>query len=117
MVDIEKELGELAEVVASIRQLASECIDRFRDAASDDARYLMAERLPAVGSILLPALTAIVEDPDSSPTLRYLAAWIAVGVGDRGASAEVLSEEVLRGSEWSVPSSKCLGALPRLCRG
>jgi hypothetical protein len=40
--------------------------------------------------------------------LRYLAAWVAIEVGDRGDSISVLCAEVEAGTKWSLPAAGVL---------
>jgi len=109
MTDIEIELANLNQIIERTRTSARDCVARLREAPDDDLRYLIAERLPALGSMILPDLLEVVRDSADEPTLHYLAAWVALTVGDRTESVTVLREEVLRGSRWSLPAANSLG--------
>jgi len=85
-----------------------DCVAWLRSAPTDDLRFLVAERLPALGSAAVPELQRILDDSTSSRGLRYLAAWVAVEVGDRGDSVSVLCSEVEAGAEWSLPAANIL---------
>ena len=51
-----------------------DCVGWLRSAPTDDLRFLVAERLPALGSAAVPELQRILDDSTSSRGLRYLAA-------------------------------------------
>lgn len=105
---IEQDLGEFEVELGQLISGAKACVQRLRQASSGDLMFLYAERLPALGSVIIPELQAIIGDETARTTLRYLAAWIAVSVGDRGDSVNVLCAEVSRGSEWSLPAANAL---------
>lgn len=96
--------AELDDVLGQV----GDCVERLRSASSEDLRFLIAERLPVLGSAMIPGLEEIVSDPASSRSLRYLAAWVAVSVGGRGDFVDVLCSEVKAGSEWSLPAAGVL---------
>lgn len=85
-----------------------ECVRRFETVDDHDLRYLMAERLPALGSAIVPELNRILTDPGCDAGLRYLAAWAAIEVGDRGDSIEMLCDVIDGGGEWSLPAAGVL---------
>lgn len=103
--------GFEAELGRTLGQVKA-CVDRLRSAVSDDLRFLIAERLPALGSAAIPGLQEMWDDPDSSRSLRYLAAWVAVEVGDRADAIDILCSEVDAGTRWSLPAA---GVLARHC--
>lgn len=116
MSDIEEEVrGFEAELDRALGQVKA-CVDRLRSAASDDLRFLIAERLPMLGSAAIPSLQDVWDDPESSRSVRYLAAWVAVEVGDRGEGIEILCAEVDAGTRWSLPAAGVL-ARHRLYEG
>lgn len=108
MSGMEEEIrGFESELDSALGQVEA-CVDRLRSAVSDDARFLIAERLPALGSAAIPGLYEIWEAPESSRSLRYLAAWVAVEVGDRGDGIDILCSEVDAGTQWSLPAAAIL---------
>lgn len=44
----------------------------------------------------------------SEPSLRYLAAWVSIEVGDRGDGISVLCTEVEADTKWSLPAAGVL---------
>lgn len=110
--------GSMSEIEAEVRRFEAEvnsalgevraCVERLRASTSDDLRFLIAERLPALGSAALPGLSEIMKDPESSGSLRYLAAWAAIEVGERRDSIDVLCSEVEAGTRWSLPAAGVL---------
>lgn len=108
MLDIEGELKDLDLALKRARVAASDCVSKFKEASDDDLRYLIAERLPTLGPMILPELLDVVRDGTLDPTLRYLAAWVALTVGDRNDSVTMLREEVLRDSPWSLAAANAL---------
>lgn len=96
--------AELASTLGRVRA----CVERLRSADSDDLRFLIAERLPALGSAAIPGLLEIMDDPEASGSLRYLAAWAAIEVGERGDSVDVLCSEVEARTRWSLPAAGVL---------
>ncbi len=108
MTGIEEELRNFEEALDDVRARVRDCVEQLRSAPSDDLRFLMAERLPALGTSAMPALQEILDDSASGPSLRYLAAWVAMEVGDRGDCISVLCAEVEAGTKWSLPAAGVL---------
>lgn len=84
------------------------CVSAFHNVDDPDVAFLMAERLVRLGPSILPDLLDLIDDPRSSRDLRYLSAWVAIALGDRGASVEVLVGEVDADSPWTVPAANAL---------
>ena len=105
---IEREVRSFEAELDSALGRVRACVERLRSASSDDLGFLIAERLPALGSAVIPGLLEILGHPDSSGSLRYLAAWAAVEVGDRGDSIDVLCSEVEARTRWSLPAAGVL---------
>lgn len=95
---------EVGDALARVRA----CVGWLRSAHGDDLRFLVAERLPTLGSSVVPPLQEILDDSTSTPSLRYLAAWVAVEVGDRGDRVSTLCAEVEAGTRWSLPAAGVL---------
>jgi hypothetical protein len=97
--DLERRISTVqAEVEACVRELL----------VDDDARYLIAERLPALGSAALPTVQALVRDPNSDHEVRVLAALVAVEVGDREQALETLLDEVKAADEFAPLAARRL---------
>lgn len=85
------------------------CVREVAEANDDSMRYLIAERLLPLGSAALPGLLAILQDTRAQGDAGYLAAWVAVELGDRSDAAQVLIEHVEQESKWTVPAAAVLG--------
>lgn len=105
---IETELGRFEAELEAVIDRARECVAWLRLAESEDLRFLVAERLPVLGHLVLPELMSIVEDVQVRGSTRYLAAWVAVEVGDRGTGVDVLCEEVEADTGWSLSAAGVL---------
>lgn len=106
---IEEQVRAFESEVGAVLDGARACVRRLREAADDNLQYLIAERLAVLGSSIIPDLNEIVVDPSSDRNGRYLAARVAISVGDRGESVHVLCAEVEAGSVWAVPAAGVLG--------
>lgn len=99
--DLERRIATAqAEVEACVRELL----------VDDDARYLIAERLPALGSSVLPAVQALLRDPNLDAEVRVLAAWVGVEVGDREQALETLLDEIKAADEFAPLAARRLAA-------
>lgn len=107
--DIEREVTGFHDEVRAIRLRARACVVRFRAMEDEDVQHLFAERLAGLGSVIVPDLYELVlDDPAASASLRYLAAWGAVRMGDRGAAVDHLCREVTSGSPYALPAANAL---------
>jgi hypothetical protein len=109
MTTFEQELAAFTSKISSVRQLAKDCVAAIIVSPDDDMKYLMAERLPALGTVVLPDLLEVLRETSHPRTVRYLAAWVALILGDRTSSVEFLRSEVAQRSEWSLPAANALG--------
>ena len=110
-VDYEGEVRSFEARVHALRAGARSCVERFRSTTDDNLLYLFAERLGGLGSLAIPVLYELVlDDPTATPSHRYLAAWVAVRLGDRGAAVEHLCAEVVSGSSYALPAANALTA-------
>lgn len=50
----------------------------------------------------------MLRDVELPTSTRYMAAWVAVELGDRGAAVDGLIREVQSESEWSLPAAVAL---------
>lgn len=108
MSSVEGEVSRFGAEVNGALERVRACVDRLRSSASDDLRFLIAERLPVLGTAALPGLVEIMNDPESSGSMRYLAAWAAIEVGERKYSVDVLCSEVEARTSWSLPAAGVL---------
>lgn len=106
---IEEDVRRFEGELQAIADRALACAGLLRSVESDDLRYLIAERLPFLGRLVLPEMLSLLEDDQVAADTRYLAAWVALRVGDRGVAPKVLCDEVASGSEWSGPAASALG--------
>ena len=84
-------------------------MERLRATEDENIQHLVAERLPGLGSVIVPDLYALVlDDPAASASLGYLAAWTAVRLGDRGRAVARLCQEVTSGSPYALPAANAL---------
>ena len=105
---IELELRRFEAELEAVVARARECVAWLRTSQSEDLQFLVAIRLPMLGSVILPELMSIIEDEHIRGSTRYLAAKAAVDVGDRDAGVEVLCEEVDADTKWSLPAAVAL---------
>jgi hypothetical protein len=109
MSDIEREVTAFEDELAAIRARSRACVERFRAVEDENLQYLFAERLGQLGSVIVSDLYALVlDDPAASAGLQYLAAWVAVRVGDRGPAVDRLCHEVTSGSPYALPAANAL---------
>jgi hypothetical protein len=76
--------------------------------ADDGARFLIAERLQALGSVIIPAVRELIDDPASSNEIRALAALAGAEVGDAEQSMLVVLEELERRGEFAPLAARRL---------
>ena len=88
-----------ADARASVRELLVE----------DGGRYLVAERLPALGSIIVPAIRELIDDPASSREIRTLAALAGLEVGDTEQSLLAVLDEVEQRGAFAPLAARRLG--------
>lgn len=105
---LQEDLGQFEAELTDVVDRAAECVGWLRSVRSEDLRFLVAERLPMLGRLALPALMSLVEDAQVRGSTRYLSAWVAVEVGDRGSAVDVLCDEVAADSSWSLPAAGVL---------
>jgi hypothetical protein len=97
----------LEDVLSTIGRIA----EKLRAERDPHLRWLIAERLPALGSAVIPVMRKIYEDSDADRSLRFDAAWVSVRAGDRGAAVKFLCEEIDADTELSGPASTVLADL------
>ncbi len=105
---IQKDLARFEAELLEVADRARRCVSWLTAVQSDDLRFLVAERLPALGAVALPGVVALLDDPGVSGSTRYLAAWVATEVGDRGSCVDALCDEVEAGTQWSLPAAGVL---------
>ena len=107
--DVESEVTAFEAEIAAIRSRATRCVEQLRAMSDEGVQYLLAERMRGLGSVIVPDLYALIlDDPGSSRAQRYLAAWVAVRVGDRGTAVDHLCREVTSGSPYALPAAHVL---------
>lgn len=84
------------------------CLDEFVAITDEDVRYLLAERLPSLGSAALPSLVGIIDSSPVGSGLRCMAAGVALVLGNRDAAVPALCDEVDFDSVWSLPAANAL---------
>lgn len=99
MSDIAKRMANLEDRIGSVQREARACVEELF--VDDGVRHLVAERLPGLGSAVLPAIHDVLGDGDVPAEVRTLAAFVGFKVGDRQSSLDVLLDEVVAGSEFS----------------
>lgn len=104
--DIEMRLAALdyridrtqSEIQACVRELLT----------GDEHAHLIAERLPRLGSAVLPELRKIMNSAECTQTVRVLAALVGFEVGDRHESLSILLDEVEHGGEFGPLAARRL---------
>jgi len=106
--DIAKRITDLESRIARVQGDARACVQElFLD---DGARYLVAQRLPALGSAVVPAIHDLLDDGDAPDEVRTLAAFVGFEVGDRDRSLNMLLDEVTAHSEFSPLAARRLAS-------
>lgn len=92
--------------IESVRADANACV---RELLIDDGdRYLVAERLVRLGSIIIPAVRELLDDPGSPAEVRTLAALVGVDVGDAEQSVHVLLGVLEDGGSYAPLAARVL---------
>lgn len=105
---VEARILELERRIQSVTDEASACV---RELLIDDgARFLIAERLPGLGSVILPTIHEFLANLELPEEARTLAALVGVAVGDRGPSVLELIAELERGGEYAILAARYLAA-------
>jgi hypothetical protein len=98
--DIEHQVRDVERKIEQARELARQCVAALRDADDDAVVYLIAERLPSLGSLALPELQAVMRTARDSR--RTAAALVALGVGGRENAIPILVEELSRRGPYAT---------------
>lgn len=106
--EIESRIKILDAKVAQVRAEARECVQELL--VDDGARHLVADRLPGLGSVILPFILDLLRSPDTSAEVKVFAALVGFDVGDRFESVEVLLGEVRVSSEFAALAARRLAA-------
>lgn len=106
MMAIEERVRELEHRIEAAHSNARDCVRELL--VDDDARYLIAERLPALGSAIVPAVRELIDDPKTDPEVRRLAALAGLAVGDSEQSALVLLDEIEARGEFAPIAARRL---------
>lgn len=109
--DTAKRVTDLENRIARAQGEARACVQELL--VDDDARYLVAERLPALGSAVLPAIRELLDDPGVTSDVRALAALVGFEVGDREQSLMVLLEEIRHRGEFAPLAARRLSRAGR----
>ena len=103
---IEIRIAALDERIDRTQSEIQACVQELL--AGDKDAYLIAERLPRLGSAALPELLKVMADPGHTPTVRVLAALVGFAVGDRQDSLSIMLDEVERGGEFGPLAARRL---------
>lgn len=106
--DIARRITDLEDRIARVQRDVSACVEELL--VDDGARYLVAQRLPALGSVVLPAIHRLLDDRDAPNEVRTLAAFVGFEVGDRERSLNMLLDEVTARSEFSPLAARRLAS-------
>jgi hypothetical protein len=90
---IEQQVREVERHIEQASELGRKCVAALRD-ADDHTVHLIAERLPARGSMIVPDLLALIDAAQDER--RAAAALVALDVGARAAAVSVLVDEIAR---------------------
>lgn len=104
--EIAKRIADVDDRIARVQREARACVEELF--VDDGARYLVAQRLPALGSAVLPAIHDVLDDRDAPDEVRTLAAFVGFEVGDRERSLSMLLDEVAARSEFSPLAARRL---------
>lgn len=108
MSDTERSVRQFEAMLGDVGQRVEHCVAAFVGERDGNVRFLMAERLPVLGSAVGPALLEVISQHASDPSLQYLAAWAAVAVGERGDAVAVLCREVEERTVWALPAANAM---------
>lgn len=92
MGEIASRIAALEARIAAAQNEARLCVNEL--VVDDGARFLIAERLPGLGTAILPSVHELLADPDVDAEVRGLAALCGLAVGDSGPSVVALFEEI-----------------------
>lgn len=104
----EERIRALEKRIRVISADASACVRELL--VDDGARILVAERLPALGSIAVPTIHELLTAREVPEEVRTLAALVGVAVGDLGPSVEQLVQELERGGEFTILAARWLAS-------
>lgn len=107
--DVDRRVAALQEridaVLSSVRDIVHEL------ALEQDVRFLVAQRLPDLGSAALPPLVELIRGVDQPHEVRVLAAFDALLLGERELSVSVLLAEITADSEYAALAATNLAAV------
>lgn len=106
MMTSERRIRELEARIESVGADARACVRELL--VDDGGRYLVAERLVRLGSVIIPAVRELLDDPGTSTEVRTLAALVGVDVGDAGQSVVVLLEELEQCGSYAPLAARVL---------
>jgi hypothetical protein len=79
--------------------------------ADDGLLWPVAERLPALGSVILPAIRQLLTDYTVPAETRGFAALVGFIVGDREESSQVLLDEIEQDTGFAVTAARQLAVV------
>ena len=103
---IKATLRRLDAEIAAITDRVQACVDLLR-LADEDARYLVMQRLPQLGTMVIEPARQLAFDETAGRDVRVLAALVAVDLGDVTA-APALLEETRRAGDLSLVAARVL---------
>lgn len=106
MMTTEHRIRGLEARIESVRADARACVRELL--VDDGGRFLVAERLVRLGSVIIPAVRELLDDPGSPSEVRTLAALVGVDVGDAELSVLVLLEELEHRGSYAPLAARVL---------
>lgn len=105
---LEDRVRDLEARIEEVRRTVRDCVRELL--VDDGGRYLIAERLPALGSAIVAPVGELIDDPATPAEVRCLAGLAGLQVGDTAQSALVLLEELERQGELAPLAARRLAS-------
>lgn len=92
--------------IAGVEQEVANCVAELR--VDDGGRFLVAERLPRLGTAILPHVHRLLAELSLEGEVRVLAALSGLAVGDEGPSLVALFDEIEHGGELAPLAARTM---------